>query len=603
MLCAKFSPSGAYIASGDIRGNIRVWSFDNESHLCKLNLFVLSGPIRDISWDLDSKRLVVVGQGSKSGQDLSAKVIQWDTGVSIGELGQHMRNRVASCDFRKGRPMRIVTGGGDDSQCLFNKGPPFSRIVDGKTAEKCHLRGAVYSVRFSNDGSMIASTGTDKSVCLYDGKTMESLGRMENVHKGSIYACVWNSTDEILMTCGADGMTKLIHVEDRKIVHEWNVAKYLGGEENVHFTKVPIGGRQMSCAFLSGDIPISVAMNGCITILPIPTTINIGPEVSLKSDKIDILPGHQCSVSSFCINQSNGIMYTGDSNGSICQWNVDSLLCLGRVKKMQGYDDDAEPLLMDKVHRGTITGMVIIQDILLSIGWDDKIRLTMNSFTTQSIELSAQPNAIIKGTLLAVVLTVKGLFLFRNIDGISELIQTNFEPLSGCISVTDSTVYIGGDDNNIHIYSVVDGESLSLLETNTISEAHLAPVQSVCLSNDETKLASADSRDICLWNVADKYSPIIGRSRWCFHQLKIGTLSWSNDDTILASGSNDDSIYLWSIEKKMKRVHYAHTHRGGVTAVEFLKKSEDGKTILVSSGNDGCVVQWDVTDDIAKKFA
>jgi WD repeat-containing protein 1 (actin-interacting protein 1) len=55
--CAKFSPSGSYIASADVRGKLRVWSWDNELHLCKLDLAVLSGPIRSIAWDFDSKRV------------------------------------------------------------------------------------------------------------------------------------------------------------------------------------------------------------------------------------------------------------------------------------------------------------------------------------------------------------------------------------------------------------------------------------------------------------------------------------------------------------------------------------------------------------------
>jgi WD repeat-containing protein 1 (actin-interacting protein 1) len=55
--CAKFSPSGSYVASADVRGKLRVWSWDNEEHLCKLDLNVLTGPIRCIAWDFESKRV------------------------------------------------------------------------------------------------------------------------------------------------------------------------------------------------------------------------------------------------------------------------------------------------------------------------------------------------------------------------------------------------------------------------------------------------------------------------------------------------------------------------------------------------------------------
>jgi FOG: WD40 repeat len=93
---AKFSPSGAYVASADVRGKLRVWSWDQQEHLCKLDIVALSGPIRDLSWDLDSQRIVVVGEGSPSDpSSLCARVLQWDTGVKLGDLGQHARKKPA----------------------------------------------------------------------------------------------------------------------------------------------------------------------------------------------------------------------------------------------------------------------------------------------------------------------------------------------------------------------------------------------------------------------------------------------------------------------------------------------------------------------------
>lgn len=55
--CARFSPSGCYVASADVKGKLRVWSWDNDEHLCKLDLNVMTGPIRCISWDFESKRV------------------------------------------------------------------------------------------------------------------------------------------------------------------------------------------------------------------------------------------------------------------------------------------------------------------------------------------------------------------------------------------------------------------------------------------------------------------------------------------------------------------------------------------------------------------
>lgn len=60
---AKYSPSGFYIASGDQSGKIRIWDATQPTHILKAEYPTLSGPVRDIAWSDDSKRIAVVGEG------------------------------------------------------------------------------------------------------------------------------------------------------------------------------------------------------------------------------------------------------------------------------------------------------------------------------------------------------------------------------------------------------------------------------------------------------------------------------------------------------------------------------------------------------------
>lgn len=60
---AKYSPSGFYIASGDQSGKIRIWDATQPTHILKAEYPILSGPVRDIAWSDDSKRIAVVGEG------------------------------------------------------------------------------------------------------------------------------------------------------------------------------------------------------------------------------------------------------------------------------------------------------------------------------------------------------------------------------------------------------------------------------------------------------------------------------------------------------------------------------------------------------------
>jgi len=622
---AKFSPSGAYVASADIRGKLRVWSYDNEEHLCKLDLSnALAGPIRDLSWDFESKRIVIVGQGSKmDATSVCTKVIQWDSGVKLGDLGQHSRCKASSCAFKPQRPMRIVTSGAEDFKCILNKGPPFAKVPveGGIPSESCHVRGAIHCVRYNKDGTVLASVGTDKSVVFYDGKTMECLVKMENVHTASIYSCAWNASGDELLTCAADGTAKLISYAgvNSQVTCTWNVSDKIMNNNNDDVNtsssasasasaKVPMGGMLMGCAFVQGDVPVSVALNGSIAILPREQNVGASSSSSSSSD-IRFLTGHQAPISSLAIHHESAIMYTGDSNGVICQWKVDdgsksrsgsvNVSTLANVQRGNGTEEGMDDSAMNRCHRGAISGLTCDQNgSLWSIGWDDQLRKTNGATMQNRTKLDAQPNAIIRGSELVVIMTVNGMLLVRDNKITSDLITLPYEASSVCVSSDDSTVYIGGKDNDIHVYSV-SSDYTDLEEIHKLTGTHLQPVYALALSHDGTKLASADTRDICVWNVEDNYAPLIGRSRWCFHQQKINTLAWSQDDSVLASGGSDDSIYLWSLKKKTTRVHYRFAHRGGISCLEFLKSPG---MVLVSVGNDGCVNQWDITDHVMKKF-
>ena len=66
--------------------------------------------------------------------------------------------------------MRLVTGGMDDSRVYCNAGPPFKRVNDDVPTEAVHVKGAVDRLRYSADGTMVGSVGSDKTVAVYDGK-------------------------------------------------------------------------------------------------------------------------------------------------------------------------------------------------------------------------------------------------------------------------------------------------------------------------------------------------------------------------------------------------------------------------------------------------
>lgn len=156
---ATMAPSGCYVASGDNKGNLRIWACDNPDQIMKLETVLFSGPILDVAWSADSQRLIGVGAGA----NMFGKVIMWDSGNSVGEIGGHTK-QINSCAFKPTRPFRIVTGG-EEGKVNYYEGPPFKFKATPKTHERF-----VNTVRFSPDGARFFSSSSDMSIAVYDGK-------------------------------------------------------------------------------------------------------------------------------------------------------------------------------------------------------------------------------------------------------------------------------------------------------------------------------------------------------------------------------------------------------------------------------------------------
>jgi WD repeat-containing protein 1 (actin-interacting protein 1) len=524
-------------------------------------------------------------------QSVCTKAIQWDTGNAQGNLYQHARGKSCAVAFKPNRPFRLVTGGKEDGKVHFHSGPPFQKVAveNGAPCMDAHVKG-INCIRYTDDGSLVASVGGDKALCIYDGKDLALKCKVDGIHAGTIYSCAWADDNKTLLTSSADGTCKLFEVStDGTSVKEklvYNVAEHQLGKAA---DKTPRGGMQLGCTFVGGKTPVSVSTNNQIAVLP---------KLGSSSSTIKILTGHNAPIGAIAFDHSNGFFYTGDSDGILCKWDLKAIKALERVVP----SDNKE--LMYQVHGGAISGITIIPDsTVMSVGWDDTAYFTdakTNKLKATKLDITAQPVAVSTGTSLTAIATVNGIMLLK--DG--KMVSKGVLPVRytiNCILVSkdDKTIYVGGDDCKIYVYLPVTGV-YELKERHVISDGHLKPVHALALSNDQSMLAASDVRDVCVYKTAD-FSTVIGKSKWCFHLQKITALAWSPDDKYIASGGTDDNLFVWCLEKKMRRLHYQFAHRGGIVGLTF-RKDTPGKLNIVSAGVDSCVVQWDVTDDVKAKF-
>jgi len=537
---ARYSPSGFYIASGDVSGTIKIWDTTQAEHVLKIELKMLSGPILDLQWSDDSKRIVCSGDG----KERFGAVFLFDSGSSVGEITGHSK-AISSCDFKQTRPYRVVTGG-EDLTVNYFEGPPFKF----KKSIKDHQR-FVNCVRFSPDGSKFLSVGSDKLGFFYDGKTGDPVGKLSetNGHTAGIYSCSWCSDNKRVLTASADKTCKIWDSDTGNCLQTFTLGDKLEDQ-------------QLGCLW-QGDNLISISLSGDVSYL----------DISNPSQPKSVVRGHNKFITAITADPSTNSIFSASYDALILKWSSS--------------DASTEPFL-GKGHTNQVSRMLLQGKNLVSIAMDDTIRIT--PITTkqygESIKLDSSASDVavgIKDSGLIIVVLVDSIVILRNGQIVNKF-AVKFQPSSVALSISENQVAVGGKDNNIHLYSL-SGNNLS--ETTTLS-GHRGALSSLTYSPDGKFLASADwNRDIFVWDLSSNTIKIQG---WQFHSARINRLAWDSLSLHVASASLDGTVYVWSVQEPGKRILVKDAHRGGVNDVLFM----DSNTI-VSAGQDSTVKTWQIS--------
>ncbi|CAM9423674.1 unnamed protein product [Discosporangium mesarthrocarpum] len=564
---AKFSPNGFWVASADIHGKVRIWAWDNPEHMLKIEVFGLGGAIKDLAWGPESKRIVVCGEGT----GMNARAFAWDTGSSLGEVTGHTK-RATSCDYRPCRPYRVMTAS-EDMRSIFYKGPPFSLDHSNKDQHSNFIN----CVRFSPDGSRIATCGSDKLVWLYDGTTGEPASKLNAGHAGSIYSLAWSTDSAKIITSSADKTVRLWDASTGECEHTW---KFLvAGQPTV-------GDMQVAVAYVGGQA-VSVSLKGDLNLLD--------PVSELPRS---VIQSHQAAITAMTPYPvpTSGALLTGSFMGVVCSWDP----TMGLAQRCGG--GKAAPL-NGACHSNKVSGIAACSLGVVSVGWDDTLRLApldalvageAPSFT-QSVGTSGQPCGVAANPSsdVVVVTTNQGVMLLRGVTPLHG-VSTDYTPTSVALNPMGDEAAVGGQDGKIRVYKVVGDE---LVEGLQAIEGHRGEVSCLSYSPDGTMLAAGDAlREVMVWARAEGSVPqweAKVRGLWQFHTTRVSCCSWAPGGRLLATGGVDENIFVWSVDKPRRRVHYPFAHKDGVEGLAWLSDGE-----LASAGADHCVSKWQVAKDV-----
>lgn len=531
----RYAPSGNYIASGDAKGQIKIWDTTMPDHKTKFEYHVLGGAVADIAWSEDSKRLGVAGNGN----DTYARAILWDSGSNCGDLNGHIK-KCNGIDIKPCRPYRLVTAG-EDTEVGFFAGPPFKRDKMIKDNAKF-----VNGVRYSPDGTYFVTADAGGKIFLYDGKDgslKHEIG--PNAHSGGCYGVSWSADSKHFVSCSADKTIKIWDAEANK-----NTVTFIAGTD--------VMDQQVGCVWV-GDTIISTSLSGNMNFW----------DKSSPNAPTHIIKGHKENATAMALDTSSGKLFTGCTEGRVTTASISD----GKAEYLAG-------------HKSLVVAMAVENGKLISAAMDDTVRVTpvgADALGT-AVKLSSQPKGV---GALGDLVGVAGLSHITLVRGGTNRVCELATPYAAtCIafSKNGTEVAVGGEDKKVHIYTL-DNDTLTEKDTLDCGDVVLC----IGYSPDGAYLAASGvKRQVLVWDASKYGEPV--QQRWKHHTSKVTCLAWSPDSNYIATGSLDTNIIIWNMSKPMSRIMIKEAHPSAmITAVQW-----GGDNELFSSGYDGCVRSWNI---------
>ncbi|CAL8084238.1 unnamed protein product [Calicophoron daubneyi] len=555
---AKYSPSGFYIASADKHGKVRIWDTVNKEHVLKNEYQPFSGPICDLAWSSDNQKIIVGG----TGQATFCAVFNTETGSSLGTLMGLSRN-VNSVDFRPTRPFRAIAGN-DEGLVTFYEGPPFTF----KHSFKNHSA-FVNIVRYSPTGEFFASAGADGKLFSYGGDSGDPSQEVgAPAHKGGIYGLCFSGDGSLLLTASADKSLKIWQANERAItlLSEY---KFPDKKENM----------VLGCAWIGNTIAV-VTFNTYIHLFDAPSA------TTGLSDPHTVLYGHSMFITCSSYSYTRNRLVTASSDGSVASWDMETCL--------------AEMFSGQHAHTTQIQSIALIDEYLVTVGYDDRCVLATladRSFI-YSVKLPSQPRGVatVPAQMLVVIACNEHMVLLQVSNNTLIVLDEQKIELGSCnlaVSPTTGLTVVCCENHQVLAFRPTSGKIQKIQLANLPS----SPLCMARFTPDGSMIAFvAENRNTSVYTIDDPQGELptlksAVSDYWQKHTARVTAMGWSPNGRLLATGSLDTCIVVWSLDNPSKPITIRNAHPiSNSTSVWWMTDS-----ILVSTAHDGSIRRWKIT--------
>lgn len=538
-----FSPDGKWLASGSEDCSVKLWDLETDS--CRKTLEGHSSPIWCVAFSPDGQLL------ASSSEDWTVKLWNVHTGHCLTTLKGH-QNWVRSVAFSPaaitGRGA-ILASAGDDKTI---------KLWDLKTG-RCYqtLNGhsdRVWSIAFSPNGQLLASGSSDQTIRIWHVKTGDCLQILQG-HNSWVRSIAFSADGQSIISGSEDRTVRLWDRQTgtcrqilsghtswvRSVAFHPNTTLIASGSGD-HTIKLWDGESGRCCRTLTGFI------NRVWSIAPLSNWQSPHSQLASSHDDHCIrlwhlgtgqceqtLRGHTNAVCALAISPTAPLLASGSADCTIKLWNEQGQ-CLATLR--------------DHLSRVWSVAFSPDGDWLASSSDDQTVKLWQVA-SRQCYQTLKGHTSWVCAVAFSPVPSVKAKLLLAS----------------------------GGYDQRVKLWDGETGECLQTLE------GHTNWVWTVAFSPDGRTLASGSGdHTIKLWHVET------GECRQTLqgHASRVWGIAFSPNGQWLASASTDQTVRLWDITTG-NCCQILRGHTNVVTSVTF---SPDGE--VISSSQDETIKVWDM---------